>query len=242
MQPTLSGEPAPLTLAREKLRLVLYGDPGVGKTTLAATAPRPFFIDTDGGLISIAVEGEAPVTFAPQGYKDVEGLYFWLRDRSDEFDTVVIDSIDSLQRLLLDEIVDQGRAKASGNSILEFVPEQAEYLANQRQIQRILHAMRQLDKHVIVTAAVRERSGKRVPDVSPGLLNYVQRWSSVTGELVVAAIEENDEPQRVLAVAPSPQRETKTRFRSLLPYIVAPTFPKLWAAIETEYQTKEKTK
>lgn len=240
----LAHKPEPLTLAQEKLRLVVYGDPGVGKTTLALTAPRPFVIDTDGGLVSAAIKGVEATVYRPQGYRDLEALCYYLRDTRDSYDTIVVDSLPALCTLTLNEIVDEGKGK-HGSTVTDMVPEQAEYGANLRQIQRFLNWLKALNKHVIVTAGVRESKtsiGKNTPDLIPSILKDVQYWSSVTAELVIAPLQEGGEPQRILATVPSKQREAKSRFESLTPFVVDPTFPRMWEAVMKEYQQKGKGK
>lgn len=248
MPPQLSREPQPLSLEREKLRMAVYGDPGVGKTFLALTFPRPFVIDTDGGMITGAIQGVDAFTQEPTGWRDLEALYFWCKERREQFDTIIFDSITTLQRLLLDEIVDAtGEVKTPDKPVMQFVPEQGMYLANQRQVARILTEFRRLGKHMVVTAGVRQRLtaeglpiGKRAPEVAPGLLTIINHWSSIVGELVVQTRDktgaELDTPVRALLTAPTSDRTTKSRFANLLPYIVNPTYDEIWARVVKEYE------
>lgn len=225
---------------REKMRMLVFGQPGVGKTTLALSFPRPLIIDTDGGLISGAIQGLGGVSYEPNGWKEFESLYWWAKERRDRFDTVIIDSITTVQRLLIDELVGATVEKKGANApVMEFVPEQATYLATQRQVGRILNDFRMLGTHMVVTAGVRERLGKRSPDVSPGIFAVLAHWSSVIGELVVQTRgkdgQELESPLRALLTAPSSDRESKSRFASLTPYVANPTFDKMWTAILGEY-------
>lgn len=238
--PKLRYPPKKISLLEEKLRICVFGEPGVGKTTFGLSFPRPFVIDTDAGLISGAIQGLEGISYEPQGWKEFEALYFWAKERRDKFDTIVIDSLTSLQRLLLDEIVDATQdVKVAEKPVMQFVPEQGMYLANQRQLARILTDFRRLNTHIVVTAGVRELRGQRVPDASPGMLTILNHWSSVVGEMVVrtrdAKGELLDEPVRALLTAPSSDRATKSRFRSLLPYVPNPTFDAIWSRVEREY-------
>jgi len=247
MPPQLSKEPHALSLDKEQLRLLVYGSPGVGKSYLSLTFPRPLVIDTDAGLITGAIAGFEATAFEPTGWRDLEALYFWAKERSAKFDTIVFDSVTTLQRLLLDELVDQTTdVKTPDKPVMMFVPEQGQYLANQRQIARILTEFRRLGKHMVVTAGVRQRLtaeglpiGKRAPEVAPGLLTILAHWSSVIGELVVQTRDkegkELSEPVRALLTAPTSDRDTKSRFRSLLPYVLNPNFDAMWKAVEGEY-------
>lgn len=223
----------PVEQTEPKLRLVVYGDPGVGKTSLALSFPRPLIINTDLGLEGDALDllrAKGGLEITPDKYADLEALYFWIRDRAEHFDTIITDSLDTVVSVLLGNIVDEGRGKGSKGtgtqSVLDFVPEQAEYLANQGQVERVLHSLRLLRKHVVLTSAVRQPdSGKRTVDVSPGIQRIVNRWASVMGELVVSVEPDSDdaEPKRLLNINPASERSVnKTRFKSLLPYVVVP--------------------
>jgi hypothetical protein len=208
--------PIPLMLENEKLRGVVYGDYGVGKTTAATSFPKPLVVDTDAGLISVALHGRVLEKFDPTGYKDLENLYLYIKSNADRYESIIIDSFTELQRSLLDEIVDDGatrdKAKGNLNSITRFVPEQGEYLANQRQLRRILDAFRRLDKHVILTAGVRMRGQQRTPDCAPGALSIIGYWSSFIGEIVTHA-ESADAPlERYIVFEPTEQRIAKSRF------------------------------
>lgn len=252
----LDSPPQPLGLDREKLRLLVYGEFGRGKTTLAGTFPKPLIIDTNGGLISIALGGNRADTFEPSGHEDLESLYWWIKDRSDSCETIVIDTLDSLVYLLMDEISDDAvefkRREGKKVSLrMQYVPEQGDYYANQRQMNRFLFELRRLGKHMVVTSSLRYTNGRTAPNVSPGMERVVCDWASVIGELIIldevssaekAAYPELEPGCRVLLTQESNARATKSRFRSLKPFVVVPTYERMWETIQQEYnQAQEVT-
>ena len=239
--------PVELALTRERLRAVIYGEPDVGKTTFAATFPRPLFIDTDHNLISIAVTGYKPIVFDPTGYRALEQLYFWMKQNRDRFDTIVWDSISTGQRLLLNEIHDQGieldvAAGKPVKPVMRFTPEQGEHQAQQKQLERILTDLRRLGKHIVLTAGVRDDNGLRRPDLSPGNFSILRYWPSLMGELVVVTQDKDGvelpKPRRLLITSPA-GRAVKAKFASLRPGVWDPNFTTIWSRVEAEYAKAE---
>jgi hypothetical protein len=71
------------------------------------------------------------------------------------------------------------------------------------------------------------------------LLTILNHWSSVVGELTVRTRDttgaELTKPVRALLTAPSSDRTTKSRFSSLMPYVISPEFDTIWSKVEGEY-------
>jgi hypothetical protein len=84
-------------------RLLVYGIEGIGKSTLGSQAPKPVFIQTEDGLDEIDCE-RFPLA---QTYDDVLCALGELQSGEHEFETVVIDSLDWLERLLWDKLCSQ---------------------------------------------------------------------------------------------------------------------------------------
>ena len=82
---------------------VLYGKPGIGKTTLAAQAPGPVFIQTEDGLTSPHLEW-VPTFGVLQSYEQVlETLgVVYENAAAQNWKTVVLDSLDRLNPLVID--------------------------------------------------------------------------------------------------------------------------------------------
>ena len=257
--PELTTEPSELSADEEPLIIVVYGEFGRGKTTLAASFPKPLFIDTNRGMVTLALAGQKTMRFEPTGYEDLEALYLWIRDAVEEGDykTIVVDSLDSLVFLLMDEMtedaVDEKRAQGKKVSLrMRFVPEPGDYYGNQRQMQRFLTALRRLGCHIVITSGQRVTNGQTGLNVSPGMDRVVCDFASVIGEAVIVdEVDEEDlaenpdlfEGCRVLFTEESNSRSTKSRFKSLKPFVVLPEsagFDKLWDLIEAEYAEAQK--
>ena len=81
-------------------RVGIYGPEGIGKSTLAAQFPAPIFADVEGGTTHLDV-ARFP---RPQSWPDLVAAVNWLLTENHEFKTLVLDSVDSLERLLSTEI------------------------------------------------------------------------------------------------------------------------------------------
>ena len=78
--------------------IVLHGQPGIGKTTLAQNFPAPVFIQTEDGCPS----GLEIDTFGLlDSYADVIGAIKYLGNTPHDYKTVVLDSLDKLEPLVL---------------------------------------------------------------------------------------------------------------------------------------------
>lgn len=96
---------------------IIYGNPGVGKTELAAGAARvPYgrrvlYIETEGGQITLAGLEDIDIKRI-KTWKEVEDLHNWLTKNLRDLDyrTIVIDTFTNLQRLGLDSLLDAKNA------------------------------------------------------------------------------------------------------------------------------------
>lgn len=88
-------------------RYVLYGPPGVGKTTLGASFPAPVFLQAAGetGLDALIKSGQLPDTLArfPESgtWDELTGRVKVLHDEDHGYKTLVIDTINGAEKLML---------------------------------------------------------------------------------------------------------------------------------------------
>lgn len=88
-------------------RVMVYGVEGIGKSTFAAGAPAPIFIQTEDGLGSLDA---AHFPLATK-YADVLEALGSLYTEKHEFSTVVIDSLDWLETHIVREVESKNDAK-----------------------------------------------------------------------------------------------------------------------------------
>lgn len=84
-------------------RVVIQGENGVGKSSFGAGTPNPIFVQTEDGL------GQLPVSKFPLAatFDDAMSQLAAVRDEPHEFRTVVVDSLDWLERLIFDKVCNQ---------------------------------------------------------------------------------------------------------------------------------------
>lgn len=236
---TLKNIPKTLELVNVPVSIMVYGEPGRRKTTFAGTWPKPLIIDTDNGLVSLALHGKTPLVWTPDGHQDLTDLYFWIKEQveSSDIETIVIDTVDTLCMILMGEISDDSMAHTAGSKKWtirdRFVPAQGDYYANQQQMFRFLQLLRRLNKHIVLIAAGRDNEGKSGPNVSNGMSAILCGAVSVVGELII--VDETDvaksgdkklnDGDSVLLTIESKNRATKSRFGCLKPYTINPTGP-----------------
>jgi hypothetical protein len=73
---------------------VLYGVPGIGKSTLAAAAPNPVFLDLEGGLFRVQCDRTPRLTTHAEL---MDALRWAIKS---DYETVVLDTIDGVEEIL----------------------------------------------------------------------------------------------------------------------------------------------
>lgn len=86
---------------RQGVKCVVYGKAGMGKTTLCATAPNPFIISAEGGLLSLA-QFNLPYTEI-KTIEDLNRVHQWALQSNEarQFSTICVDSISEIAEVVL---------------------------------------------------------------------------------------------------------------------------------------------
>ena len=89
-------------------RIMVYGTEGIGKSTLAARSPQPVFVQTEDGL------GEIDCHKFPLAgtFDDVIAALTELHAEEHDFQSIVVDSLDWLERLIWDAVCETYGAKS----------------------------------------------------------------------------------------------------------------------------------
>lgn len=128
-------------VARNGVKILAYGVGGTGKTTLCATAPNPFVVSAESGLLSLAkyrIPGAAVSTLA-----ELSEVWRWVSSSTEanQFATICVDSSTELAEVLLQTL------RASNKDPRKAYGEMLD------QMMQLLRAFRDLQgKHVYITA------------------------------------------------------------------------------------------
>ena len=91
--------PENMAFDNKKFSMILYGSPGVGKTTLALSAPDPVLIDFDRGMSRVKAQHRKPAIFC-KNYEEV--LSDIESPEMKEFQTIIVDTGGSFVTYLQD--------------------------------------------------------------------------------------------------------------------------------------------
>lgn len=219
------------------LNCLIYGDPGVGKTVLAATAPRPLFFDVENGFRSVSnhpelAEHARRMRFA--GVKSAEALATKVLEGTfGDYDTIVIDTLTALQDKALKEWTLAAFKKNPNDSQREgdkYTPIGKDYQRNQEMMKHIVSLFRDSDKHIIFLCHAKDEKDEstgvisKAPMLSPKLAGKVLADCSLVGYMTRTG-KTNDTPEkRFLRVQPTTKIIAKSRIGGLPDIIESPTF------------------
>lgn len=136
------------------IKALIAGTPGAGKTRVSATFPNPLIASAEGGLMSIAEKGVPYVEI--DSIADLIGVRSIVESDAETreeligapVDTVVIDTIDTVQKLLVAERL--AETKQDSMKIQDWG-----WLGNQ--MTSIITGFRSCDMHVVFTCHIKDK-------------------------------------------------------------------------------------
>jgi len=152
----MSGNPfRPAEQVAPRVKTLVYGASGVGKTYLALTAPgRVAVIDTEGGTAfyanRVGPKGLSAFDVLPtKTFAQVEAALVYLRANPGQYETLVIDPVTVLYETLQDAAQDR-RAEVRRNTEADL--EMLDWQRIKRAYKRLMTDLVNLPMHVVVTA------------------------------------------------------------------------------------------
>jgi hypothetical protein len=233
--------------ADKRLKLMVIGPPGQGKSSFLATAENCLAHDFEDGLVAAKGSphgvGKGTRSIPYTGMDDFRNLIggFVNRDpRLAKFEVYGLDTLSDLHKRDLAEICDrEWRRQPSRN---RYVPETENYTEVNERIVRVVRALRDLPIDIIInshsrTVEPKGKAAKTYADFSESLSNKIMAMMDVVGYLQFKAIDKKMVP--VLRVKTEGTIHCKSR--AFMPdEIINPTYNKiksLWVeGIENGWQ------
>jgi len=245
----------------EPFRLLIHGIEGIGKSTLSAQAPDPVFIQTEDGLAQIDV----PKFPLAESFDTVTGYLNALLNEKHDYQTVVIDSIDWLEKLAVRKVLekhrdkttlaefDYGRGYAMLIPLFETIIGLLNRLRRERTMNVVLIAHTKMEKVEDPSGASYDQYAPRLDKRINGLL---REWSDAIGfatveisrttekdgfkqRVVAKAVKDNTGNDRVLILESTPAIVAKSRYAGLpakMPLDGESFFTRLWETIYGKQQ------
>ena len=155
----------------KKIKMVIYGEPGVGKSVFASKAPKPFFITTDGNyewLTDFGADPDAHIQVSSWAEaKNAFSMNF------DNYETIVVDLLEDLfkwcefeycTRNKLEHISDLGYGKGYDATRNEFFIEICKLIGLDKNIIFIMHGISFTTKDRRGVEHFKHAPSSRLPD------------------------------------------------------------------------------
>ena len=249
----------------EPFRLLIHGTEGIGKSTFAAQAPDPIFVSTEDGVGRIDV-AKFPVA---QSFTEVVDNLDSLLTEKHSYQTVVVDSVDWLEKLAVHKVlegfkdkvslaeIDYGKGYAMLVPLFETIIDRLNQLRRERKMNCVLVAHTKMEK-------VEDPSGTSYDQYAPRLdkrINgMIKEWSDIIGfathaivkeekkegfdkRTIAKSIKDKDGNDRILFLESNPAIVAKSRYTALpakMPLDGEAFFSALWNIIYPPTKTAKK--
>lgn len=208
-----------------RMKVLLYGVSGTGKTTMAATFPRPLFLDLEGGMLSTRKYKPLRYPADPnediKAYPEVIDFYKLVKKYTPEtapFETIVIDSLNELQLLVAQYVIEKYTGvKRQYND----QPTMADYGKANRMFMQVTRLFLKLPYHIIFTAISNQKeTGDEDIQVAPKFVGKqvgpdIQRMMDMVGYCHAKRVQDGSS-QHYVSFKITPQYLAKDRLDIVL--------------------------
>jgi len=220
--------------------MLVYGDSGVGKTTLAGSSDdvpemrRVLFLDIEGGMLSLKDFYPDVESIRIKSWSDMQLVYDELYAGNHGFNTIVIDSLTEVQKMSMDKIMK--RLVEEHQERDADVPGIREWNINIEQTRKFVRAFRDLPVNTIFTALGKtdrnQMTGaiRRKPYLSGKVADEVAGFLDIVAYLY--NIEHEGDNIRALLCGATQDTVAKDRTNKLAQVIQKPTMSAIWNAVK----------
>lgn len=226
------------------VNILIYGEPGTGKTVLAGSASAVeamapvLLLDIEGGTMSLADTYPNVDVVRITHWADLQKVYNKLYAGNHGYKTVIMDSLTEAQKLSMDDIM--RKAVKEDPDLDPDVPTMRAWGKNIQQMRKFTRALRDLPFNVIFTALVdsdKDNRGKTVsrPSFQGKLKGEVPGFMDVVAYYYIRQVGDN--LKRMLLTQQTDTTIAKDRSNKLDKLIEDPTMATIYQSI---IGTKEK--
>lgn len=203
------------------LVLCIYSQGGVGKTTLATTAPKPIILDSENGSKALGARGiDVPVIHL-KSWGDVQDAWKLVKDDA-AYQSVIIDPVGAFLDLLVEN------EKVGGDMNLK------KWGQAKERMRRFIWTVKDSGKHVVFVAHEKEEKDDeqvlRRPMLQANLWQELVNLCDVVGHLRI-----DSTGKRALRVQPEQKYYAKDRFDALGNQVDSPNITEMIAKIHAAY-------
>lgn len=189
------------------IKMVIYGVPGVGKTPLGATAPKPIIIDAESGTLYLS-DQDIP-TIEIEDFDGLEEAYEWLDDKKNRkpFETVVIDSGTEVAEFVLADLKKEAKDNRQA------------YMALGDRAMEVFRLFKDLPMHVVMIchAKVVESDGVEIHRAGMPGKALVEKIPYLVDEYLALRVSDDEGGFKYLQTRPTFDWDAKDRSGTLDP-------------------------
>ena len=141
------------------LKVLVYGQPGIGKSTIALSFPSPLMIDCDRGVHRVQPQ-HLTDTVEVNSYSDVDEV---LKENLSTYETIIFDTGGKLLDFMTDHLIKQNPKFAQNDGTFSLKG----YGARKALFNNLLSRLHVMNKHVVFVAHEREERDGDVRFVRP---------------------------------------------------------------------------
>lgn len=228
----------PVQETRKTLKVLIFSDPGAGKSSLMGQAPNNLIIDVEDGLASLNnhpdLLGKNVKVLKYKSFEALEMVIHKLHEAPPELadiETLSIDSVSELHKRGLAETMERDwRKNPISNN--RYLAETEHHTENNEHIRRLVSSLRDLDRNLIMTAHARttEPKGQPVktyPDFSEKLANTIAGIVDIVAYMYIKEVD--GVKRRILRFHSNGSITAKTRIGGFPEEMLDPTWNDIWS-------------